>query len=185
MYLSYERYEEIKEEVIDLFIRCDIQCIPINGFELAMKMGIRLIPYTSLSAEKYMTAIQCSPDGFYCEPGDGSERIYYNDAVGYERSNMTILHEIGHASLGHYDGMDAEVAETEARFFAKYAIAPPPLVHLIVPSCPQDIESAFVISLEAAYYAFDYYRKWLKQYQQTGVHSEYERRLLRLFREYA
>lgn len=185
MRFSDDRYEEIKAEVIDLFIRYHVRCIPISGFELAMKMGILLIPYSSLSSEQQKAALTISSDGFYCEPGDGSERIYYNDTIGYERSNMTILHEIGHAVLGHYSEMDSEEAETEARFFAKYAIAPPPLVHTLGPSCPEEIESAFVISLEAAYYAYEYYHKWLKQYNQTGIYNEYEHRLLRLFRENA
>lgn len=185
MRLSDEKYEEIKAEVIDLFIRYDIRCIPISGFELAMKMNIRLIPYTSLSPVRQETVLNISPDGFYLEPGDGSERIYYNDIVGYERSNMTILHEIGHAVLGHHNAMDSEEAETEAKFFAKYAVAPPPLVHTINPSCPEDIESVFVISMEAAYYAFDHYHKWLRQHHQSGFYNDYEHRLLRLFRENA
>ena len=140
MRLSDERYEEIKAEVIDLFIRYDVRCIPISGFELAMKMNIILAPYSSLSEEQRNAALEISSDGFYFEPGDGTEKIYYNDEVGYERCNMTILHEIGHAVLGHHDGMDQDEAESEAAFFAKYAAAPPPLIHQICPNRPEDIE---------------------------------------------
>ncbi len=185
MRLTDERYEEIKEEVTDLFIRYNVRCIPISGFELAMKMGIILIPYSSLSPVQQKTVIELCPDGFYTEPGDGSERIYYNDIIGYERSNMTILHEIGHAVLGHHNDMDHDEAEAEAKFFAKYAAAPPPLIHQICPNYPEDIEAVFMISLEAAYYAFGYYHKWLQKHLQTGLYLEYEHRLLRLFREYA
>ena len=45
--LSNNRYEEIKEIVVELFIKYDVKCIPINGFELASKMGIKVIPYSS------------------------------------------------------------------------------------------------------------------------------------------
>ena len=185
MRLSDERYEEIKAEVIDLFIRYDVRCIPISGFELAMKMNIILVPYSSLSDEQRNAALEISSDGFHFEPGDETEKIYYNDDVGYERCNMTILHEIGHAVLGHHDGMDQDEAESEAAFFAKYAAAPPPLIHQICPNRPEDIEVAFVISYQAAVYAYDYYHLWLRKHLQTGLYFEYERRLLWLFRESA
>lgn len=185
MRLSDERYEEIKAEVIDLFSRYDIRCIPISGFELAISMGITLIPYSSLSQKKFKAAYRVSADGFYLESADGKECIFYNDRVGYKRANMTILHEIGHCVLGHHDDMDQDEAETEAKFFAKYAAAPPPLVHRVKPNGPEDIEEIFVISYEASIYAFDYYHKWLRQYRQTGLYFFYEQQLLQLFKESA
>lgn len=100
MKLSDEKYEEIKEEVIFLFQTYDVRCIPISGFELAVKIGIILIPYSSLSPTKLIRAYGLSFDGFYLEPGDGREYIFYNDSQGYERTNMTILHELGHCIFG-------------------------------------------------------------------------------------
>ena len=108
MKLSDEVYEFIKQEVIDLFIRYDIKCTPISGFELAQKMGIVVIPYSALSKRKLRKARKISPDGFYLEAGDGKEYIYYDDTSGYERSNMTILHEIGHCVLGHMEKNSAK-----------------------------------------------------------------------------
>ena len=40
MRLSDEQYEFIKGEVVALFERYDVRCIPISGFELAYKMGV-------------------------------------------------------------------------------------------------------------------------------------------------
>lgn len=37
--LSHSRYEEIKRIVVDLFIKFDVRCVLISGFELATKMG--------------------------------------------------------------------------------------------------------------------------------------------------
>lgn len=162
MKLDDEVYEFIKQEVIDLFIRFDIKCTPISGFELAQKMGIIMVPYSALSKRKWHKAIAISSDGFYLEPGDNKEYIYYDDTRGYERSNMTILHEIGHCVLGHSDKTDPEEAEAEANFFAKYAIAPPPLVHRFKPTTPEDIQKHFFISYEAACNALSYYHKWLR-----------------------
>ena len=35
--LSHQRYEEIKEIIVDLFYRYNVTCVPVNGFELATK----------------------------------------------------------------------------------------------------------------------------------------------------
>ena len=179
MRLSAEQYEFIKGEVVALFERYDVRCIPISGFELAYKMGISIIPYSALTEKQRSAAMKVSTDGFYMEDPSGNDLIYYNDdeGISYERTNMTILHEIGHCVLDHQGETDEE--EAEANFFAKYAAAPPPLVHRIKPEMPVEIADVFNISYEAACYAMEYYQKWLafggKDY------TEYEIRLLRLF----
>ena len=43
--LTVDQYEFIKGEVVALFERYNIRCIPISGFEIAYKMKIKLIPY--------------------------------------------------------------------------------------------------------------------------------------------
>ena len=177
MRLSNEQYEFIKEEVVALFEHYDVRCIPISGFELAYKMGIMLVPYSSLTSRKRNSVNRFSPDGFYMEDLKGNDIIYYNDAVSYARMNMTILHEIGHCVLDHTGTVGDE--EDEATFFAKYAAAPPPLIHRIRPRDPLDIADAFCISLTAADIAYSYYQKWLVY---GGSHyTDYEIRLLELF----
>lgn len=42
--LSHRRYEEIKRIIVDLFVKYDVTCVPVNGFELTTKMGIKIIP---------------------------------------------------------------------------------------------------------------------------------------------
>ena len=180
MRLDDDTYEFIKAEVIDLFVRYDVKCIPISGFELADKMGIILMPYSALPEKKLITAHKVSPDGFYMESRDGKEYIYYDDQVGYERCNMTILHEIGHAVLGHSEETDSEVAESEAAFFAKYAAAPP-LLYKVQPNSPKEIAELFCISFEAACHAWDYYHRWLKFHIAYGRFTTYEERLNKLY----
>ena len=46
--LSNERYEEIKHIIADLFVKYGVTCVPVNGFELATKMGIKVIPYSAI-----------------------------------------------------------------------------------------------------------------------------------------
>lgn len=177
MRLSNEQYEFIKGEVVALFEHYMVKCIPISGFELAYKMGITLIAYSSLSESKQKVAMKCSSDGFYVEDKNGADSIYYNDTLSYERMNMTILHEIGHCVLDHKEGSEEE--ESEASFFAKYAAAPPVLIHKIKPKCAEDISDMFNVSYEAASYALSYYKKWL-QYG-FSTYTDYEIALLKLF----
>lgn len=55
--LSDERYEYIKKEVVHLFDCYGINCIPINGFELAYKLGIRLVPYYTTGTMRLLDAL--------------------------------------------------------------------------------------------------------------------------------
>jgi len=181
--LTDEEYEFIKGEVIHIFIKYSIKCIPVSGFEIATKMGIILVPYGVLSPKKLTAAMYESSDGFYIE-SDGKEYIFYNNVgKGYERQNMTILHEIGHCVLDHTGHSEHE--EDEANFFAKYAIAPPVLVERIGAVTPSDIYSFFDISYEAAVYAFDYYLAWKKRHDRYGVYTEYEKRLIAFYKKSA
>ncbi len=182
MRLDDATYEFIKQEVVHLFITHDVSCIPINGFELAYKMGIKLIPYSVLPAHNRNKLIEASKDSFFLETFD-QETIYFNDEmmeINYARVNMSLLHEIGHDVLGH-TGLkeNEEVEETEAGFFARYAAAPPPLVHRIRPSSARDIELHFQLSREAACNAYHYYQKWL--HYGSPDYLDYEEMLLSLF----
>ena len=176
--LSDEAFEFIKGEVIALFVRLQIKCIPISGFEIASKLGITLVPYSTLQGKKLSGALK-EDDGFYLE-SDGKEYIFYNDIdTLYERQNMTILHEVGHCVLDHTGNNPLE-EEAEAKFFAKYAIAPPVLVHKIAAKSWVDIYNSFDISLEAAMHSWDYYMTWYRFHHANGGYTDYEEVLIKL-----
>ncbi len=175
--LTNEEYEFIKGEVVHIFKLHNIRCIPVSGFEIASKMGITLIPYSSFSERKLSSAMETSPDGCVVETNDGRECIYYNDVDwDYERQNYTILHEIGHIVLDH-TGADPDKEEDEANFFAKYAIAPPVLVHRSGARSAEEIYEVFDVSFEEAWYAFKYYKSWLDGYLVVQRLTEYEKEL--------
>ena len=181
--LTDEEYEFIKGEVIYIFKKYKVKCIPVSGFEIASKMKITLVAYSGLSKKKLKAALKVSEDGFFCE-NQGKEYIYYNDINrSYERQNWTILHEIGHIVLDHAGHGIKE--EDEANFFAKYAIAPPVLVHKIGANCPEDIYYAFDVSFEVAGYAYEYYCSWKRRYNMKKVLTEYEVQLLALYKKSA
>ena len=119
-----------------------------------------------------------SEDGFSIKK-DEVWYIFYNDAKGYGRINNTIMHECGHIVLDHTE--ESELAEAEAKFFAKYALAPPALIHKLKLKNAYGVYEHFGISLEAAFYAFSYYRKWLTYGNKD--YTDYEIRLLQLFKE--
>ena len=180
MRLPDDRYEFIKREVIHLLGKYQVDCIPVSGFELLTKMGITLRPYSSLSAKALAKALEVSADGFYIDSGT-EEIVFYNDVErSYSRIDMTLKHEAGHAALGHTGTKDkADEEEAEAAFFAKYASAPPPLVHRIRPRSASDLIEPFGLSYEAAEYAYGYYRKWLRY--GARQYLPYEMDLLKLF----
>ena len=160
-----------------MFEEHGVSCVPINGFEIAHKMGIKVIPYSAIAPSKRWLLIKKSEDGFSIERTNGQWYLYYNDEKDYGRVNHTIMHEIGHIVLDHTE--DSELAEKEVKFFAKYALAPPALIHKLKLNDAESIAQIFEIGYEAAGYAYEYYRKWLRRY--CGSYTEYERRLFWLF----
>lgn len=177
--LSQERYEEIKRIVVDMFVKYNVCCVPVNGSELATKMGIKAVPYSAIPENKRWLLFKKSRDGFSVEKNLNEWYIFYSDEKDYGRINNTIMHEIGHIVLDHSE--DSELAEKEVKFFAKYALVPPVLVHKLKLNDPRDIEDIFGVSFEAACYAYSYYKKWL-QYG-SSEYTEYELTTLRLFRD--
>ena len=175
--LQTKRCEEIKWTVVDMYEKYDICCVPISGFEIAIKMGIKVIPYSSMTESTQKLLMKKSEDGFCVETNTGEWRIYYNDKRSYGRINNTIMHEIGHIVLDHTE--DSELAEKEVKFFAKYALVPPVLVHKLKLNNPREITRVFNVSMEAATYAFLYYQKWLRY--GASEYTGYEQKILRLF----
>ena len=179
MRLKDETYEYIKQVVIDNFIYYKIRGIPINPFEIAITLGITIIPYSALSERARELSLKTSVDGYSVPGNDGSYTIYYNDKCrSYGRVKNTIMHEIAHFLLGHTQ--DGPSEEAEANFFAKYALAPPPLIHNMRGEInPHTITEVFQISVSAALNAFDYYQKWFRFGGDN--YTEYEIQLLELF----
>ena len=78
MKLDDRRYEELKDIVASMFEIFDVRCVPINCFEIADKMGVKLIPYSSFSKRKQQVLKDKSIDGFSTLDSDGVFKIFYN-----------------------------------------------------------------------------------------------------------
>ena len=174
--LSDERLEEIKIRIVSMFEQCNINCIPISGFEIASKIGAKVIPYSSKKEKTKDMCMKKSEDGFSIFKNN-QWFIFYNDEKRFGRINNTMLHEIGHIILDHSE--DSELADKEAKFFAKYALVPPVLVHKLKLNNAEEIVEMFDVSYEAAKYALIYYQKWLNYGNKS--YTTYEEILLKLF----
>ena len=176
MRLSDETYEEIKQAVADMFVDYDIKGVPLSSFEVANKMGLTVKPYSALDLVERLEAVSYSEDGYSLETNEGEWIIYYNDEdKDYTRINQTIMHEIGHYVLGHIE--EGEVEEAEAKFFAKYALASPPLIHnMKKEQTTENVMETFDIGYMAASYALQYYVKWMKYGEKEYI--SYEKQIL-------
>lgn len=186
MKLTQNNYESIKLKVVSLFQKYDICQVPIDCFEICSKMNIKLVPYSSLTKPAIFKSIEISNDGFCLLKSDSIQgleinkwHIFYNDNMIKERVRFTIMHEVGHIALDHT--MHSQLAESEANFFAKYSLTPPPLVHKIQPEDYTDLIDAFEISSECAFYAMNNYINWLNN--GGAKYKEYELVMLSLFNQ--
>lgn len=186
--LTYDQCDSVKQDVADMLEECNIHAWPIDCFEIARKLHYVLRPYSSLPPDAFWTALEKSPDGYSrveLTPYTGMYQyvIYYNDLCGNDgRIRWTIFHEIGHIYRGHHDNPDdskKEIEEAEADLFAKYAIAPLPLISFLKITCPQEIQDTFLTSCRASKNIMDYYMKRM----QYGPHyfEPFEIQIMKLF----
>lgn len=181
-YLPDFLYEEIKEKSIGLLVSYGGRAVPVDVFGLAAHLGVKLVKYSELDGferEKLTNENAVLSDGFLTVVEDEGNRIlyiFYNDSRDRRRIRFTILHEIGHFVFGHCQHSD--LAEAMANFFAKYMIAPPPLILMYQVEDYVELARIFDISLECARYSFHYYRQWLKRVEGKKSFENYELKLI-------
>ena len=179
MRLSDARYEQIKEAIMALFERYDVDCLPVDPWKLAHAMSLKLIAFSALTEEQLGAALQLSNGRLkfrlVCVEGISPQCILYDNQNPIGRQRFTILREIAHIALGHKQ--ESELTDAEAGFFAKFAIAPPTLVHLLRSTDCQDIATAFGLSSECASNTIAYYKKW----RRISSYKPYEHAPIALF----
>ena len=180
MRLLDKRYEEIKRSVVELFVANKPDTVPIDCFKICNLLGIVLVKYSEVNEKKRKACKEFSKDGFCLEKeinGQSLLCIYYDDTMYERRIRFTIMHEIGHIILDHSEHSD--LAESEANFFAKYALAPPPLIHKYKLEDYYELAEVFQLSLECAMNAMRSYHSWLSY--GPSDYLDYEIVLLNLF----
>lgn len=182
MCLPSSRYEAIKRAVASMFSRAyPSGMVPVDPFELCARLGIKVVPYSNYEGNAFEALLKMSPNGFkviwpVCPDGSSAPVIFYNDFQMFERIRFTLLHELGHILLGHKQSSD--LAEAEANFFAKYAIAPPSLVRVAKTCDYLELAEVFGLSRECAWNSWNYYQKWAHR---RGGPTDYESGLAEVF----
>lgn len=181
--LEYERYEEIKEEVAQLYKELHITTFPVMCTDVCSRLGIGLHTYSEFASETQSVLLQGSGDGMVIRINNQTY-ILYNSSMPVERQRMTIMHEIGHIRLCHKKE-DTE-NEAEATFFACYFYAPPVLIDYFKLKWPDDVAQKFCVSMEVAVHSLERYSKW-KNYTASLTSNmpyvEYETEILSLAKE--
>lgn len=156
------RYEEIEQEVADLYEECATALtLPVNLKKICDINHYTLFAYSTLEESLQEYAYNESDDGFsVLTKFNGLYKyfIYYNDlGNSHERIRFTIAHEIGHIRLGHHENKEIpyEEAESEANHFAKYLLSPHPVSDKLHLSTPQDFKKTYMVSRQAAAYTKD------------------------------
>lgn len=113
MRLSDERYEEIKEEVVELYKELHITKFPVMAMDVCKQLGIVLKSYNQFTERTFAVVIRASEDGMVAKI-DNHYEIFYNPSKDSARVRSTIFHEIGHIRLRHL--VHDEENEAEANF---------------------------------------------------------------------
>lgn len=150
--------ERIEKVVVDLYKSLNIHRVPINPYDIAVKCGYKLVPFSDLKTEarEFLRTREISGASI---KKDNVFNIYYDNVQSERRQRFTIMHEIGHIKLGHKE--DSEYAEKCANRFASYALAPSSLIEKFGCEDVEDIAEKFHVSTECAVVAFDRYQRWV------------------------
>lgn len=167
MEIDDDYYNNLKWNVVRAFSHLGFIRIPVDPVELMESAGIRVIPYSEGidmwdQAKRTMSGGCPSGISFTLHKPDGTTERFacYNNYEPATRNRFTESHEAGHCFLGHK--ADSRTAEREANFWARYAIAPPVLIHRLQLSSGEEVAKEFGLSQECAGYAYDFYLKWLR-----------------------
>jgi Predicted Zn peptidase len=175
MRLSDSRYEDIKQDIVKMYVDNNITTIPIDVYNLSENLGYKLKPYSSLGVEKAKKISEINDDGFN-RIEEGKVVIYYNDEKIEGRIRFTIMHEIAHVIRQHKQY--SELAETEANWYAAYALCHPPIVDKLQITNYENLITKFNITNSCAYNSMNRYISWKKR---NVPLSEYEKVLIKQF----
>jgi Zn-dependent peptidase ImmA (M78 family) len=172
-------HKDIIKIISDTLIYYNVLDYPIDPFLLAMRLGIKICPYSKLSNRGFELSKKYSKDGFSCVVNNDEWHIYYNDkAPNQFRMRYTLFHEIGHFVLGHIKTNSFE-EEIEANNFSRNILVPNVLVYYWLGEnvSVKLIQEKFLTSMEVAKYAYESYKKWLYKFKRGEI-EDYELELV-------
>lgn len=153
-------YDKTEAEADDLIDDLGVKNFPLNCFEIAELLGIKMHAYSEFPEEERQFIISKYQEGFSLF-NNNCFHIYYNDSLDYNRTKFTVWHEIGHIQLGHFDSDNkiSQKQEEEANHFAAYLMAPLSMIYKLNLEDPQKIAEIFEISIDLACNAYTHYTR--------------------------
>lgn len=162
-------YTAVQEKIAEIFMECQVRSFPIDCFDILSSYGYRVYSYQELDERNHEVYEMCrtySEEAFHEKSG---KIVAYNELRPIGRIRFSLMHELGHILLRHPTGADCY--EKEANYFASHILAPRIAIHYA--GCRNSPETArcFNMTLEAAGYAFQDYRRWRRAavYQMSMV----------------
>lgn len=146
---------------------------PLDVFSLIKSYNIKIIAYSDLSSKFGCTHQEIvdsfSNYGFLVRDKNSSKAIiYYNDHQSTKTNNFTLLHELGHYLMGHFE--DNKINDNLANCFARNLLAPASVCNKLNLNEPYEIEDYFQISSSAAYVRLDFLERDLHNIKKLGKH---------------
>ncbi len=188
---SKKQYDKMTRLALDVLSDYGFFRFPLDVFALAKKIGMRLIPYSALTFEQYMTlyheydmklgfTISCPEKGYIIYD------TYYNDVDLREPTQrFTIAHEIKHVVAGDLLKRDlTENDEALADFFAKSLLAPQAIIVQEGLGSPEEYVKRFRISQQSAEYCYSATENRKSAFGETFL-FDYEREFLERVRKYS
>ena len=109
MKLASQRYEQIKESIAEFLEDYDVKMIPVDVFELARKMHIKIV-FASEIMKKHPKKVDeyvlyTFPNSYLYYDPETQKFIIFIDDVGTKRrrQRFSLAHELVHIILGHTD----------------------------------------------------------------------------------
>lgn len=151
--------KEILEKVIYVLNESNIHSYPIDCEQILQNFGYRILSYSEIKRKNPELLELCesySDDSFR---DYYSKTIAYNDVdIPYPRIRFSLMHELGHIIMDH-KGRSLK-NEQDANYFATNILAPRMAIHYSGCKNANHVAKFFMMSFEAAEYAFDDYRRW-------------------------
>lgn len=171
-------YRNIEESAVNLYQELKINNAAFDVFDVANRKGYKVIPYSMLNRMKreYLRDNGFDAVNFY-DKRINRYVIIYDDMPSLQRQRFSIMHEIGHILLGHKQ--ESDLARIQANYFAAYALAPSPLIHLYDIEDYIELAETFNISQECAMLCASRYNNWLQYGSKEFL--PYEHKLIQLF----
>lgn len=184
----------IQKKVLELYETLDKIQYPLEPLEIFQTMpDCRAISYaeaaelTDSSEEDVARACQSHNAATHYDSANQRYLVMYNQNMPSGRLRWTLLHEMGHIRLGHFETLGAFVLaarderqgyrqlEYEADCFAWNAIAPLPILRELNISSAAEIQRRFGLSAEAAENQFERLQKWSYSHRKTCIENDFKK----------